>query len=412
VAPGGRGAEPARGGAAPAPPYGPGGPARPERPGEPNPAERIVVGFVQALRRAGLAVPVGSSVTFTDALGALGLARREAVYWAGRATLVRRPEDVALYERVFAAYWLDQAMLDPGEPVVEETAVALDEGPEDPPAPEDDPAGGPPPQVVRWSAVETLRDRDFSGYRDTEWEELARLLRRLRVSVELRPDRRRRPNRRHRDPDLRRTIRRSLRSGGEPLERCWRAPSRRPRRVVLLVDVSGSMDSYARALLRFAHAAVAARGRAGCEVFTLGTRLTRVTRQLGGRDPDAALRATAEAVADWSGGTRLGVGLGEFNDRWGVRGTARGAVVVILSDGWDRGDPEHLAEQMRRLARVAHRIVWVNPLKATPGYAPLARGMAAALPYVDQFVEGHSLAALEHLAAVVGGSGGEGRSVA
>jgi hypothetical protein len=138
------------------------------------------------------------------------------------------------------------------------------------------------------------------------------------------------------------------------------------------------------------------------EVFALGTRLSRLTRQLSSRDPDAALAAAGRAVADWSGGTRLGEGLRSFNDRWGVRGMARGAVVVILSDGWDRGDPAELAEQMGRLHRVAHRVVWVNPLKAAPGYAPLARGMAAALPWVDAFVEGHSLAALEHLSSVIG----------
>jgi len=156
-------------------------------------------------------------------------------------------------------------------------------------------------------------------------------------------------------------------------------------------------------LLRFAHVAVSSRGAGRVEAFTLGTRLTRLTRELSERDPDAALAAAGRTVADWSGGTRLGEGLHQFNDRWGVRGMARGAVVVILSDGWDRGDPDALAEQMGRLSRIAHRVVWVNPLKATPGYAPLARGMAAALPYVDEFVEGHSLGALEHLAQVVAG---------
>ena len=176
-------------------------------------------------------------------------------------------------------------------------------------------------------------------------------------------------------------------------------PGERPRRLVLLLDVSGSMEPYARALLRFVHAAVV--GRQRVEAFALGTRLTRVTRELSSRDPDIALREAARGVHDWSGGTRLGDGLRAFNDQWGVRGMARGAVVVVLSDGWDRGDPEVLAEQMQRLRRVAHRVVWVNPLKVTPGYAPLARGMAAALPYVDEFVEGHSLAAMEHLAKVI-----------
>jgi uncharacterized protein len=174
---------------------------------------------------------------------------------------------------------------------------------------------------------------------------------------------------------------------------------------VLLVDVSGSMEPYARALLRFAHAAVSARGTGAVEVFTLGTRITRITRPLSWRDPDTALAEAGAVVEDWSGGTRLGAGLALFNDRWGIRGMARGAVVVILSDGWDRGDPAELAAQMARLARVAQRVVWVNPLKASAGYAPLARGMAAALPYVDEFVEGHSMGALEELARVIGGVG-------
>jgi uncharacterized protein with von Willebrand factor type A (vWA) domain len=169
--------------------------------------------------------------------------------------------------------------------------------------------------------------------------------------------------------------------------------------VVLICDVSGSMDPYARAMLRFLHAAVA--GRSRVEAFALGTRLTRITKELSSRDPDAALARASRAVADWSGGTRLGDGLRAFNDTWGVRGFARGSVVVILSDGWDRGDPDVLAEQMARLARVAHRIVWVNPLKSSPGYAPLARGMAAALPFVDEFVEGHSLESLEKLVEVI-----------
>ena len=178
---------------------------------------------------------------------------------------------------------------------------------------------------------------------------------------------------------------------------------RRPRRLVFVLDVSGSMEPYARGLLRFAHAAVTARKAGRVEVFTIGTRLTRITRELSSRDPDAALAGSADAVADWSGGTRLGSGIQELNDFWGVRGLARGAVVVICSDGWDRGSPELLGSEMARLARVAHRVVWVNPLKASPGYAPLARGMAAALPYVDQFVEGHAVSSLERLAGLISG---------
>jgi uncharacterized protein with von Willebrand factor type A (vWA) domain len=171
------------------------------------------------------------------------------------------------------------------------------------------------------------------------------------------------------------------------------------RRLVLLLDISGSMEPYARAMLRFVHAAVA--GRQRVEAFAIGTRLTRMTKELGSRDPDEALTRAARRVQDWSGGTRLGESLRTFNDLWGVRGMARGAIVVVLSDGWDRGDPDVLAEQMQRLQRISYHLVWVNPLKVTPGYAPLARGMAAALPYVDDFVEGHSLSAMHELASVI-----------
>jgi hypothetical protein len=159
------------------------------------------------------------------------------------------------------------------------------------------------------------------------------------------------------------------------------------------------MEPYARALVRFLHAVVV--GRGSVEVFALGTRMTRITRELSSRDPDAALAAASRRVTDWSGGTRLGDGLRTFNDEWGIRGMARGATVVVISDGWERGGSERLATQMERLHRVAHRIVWVNPLKATPGYAPLAAGMAAALPFVDEFLEGHSLASLDELAKVL-----------
>jgi uncharacterized protein with von Willebrand factor type A (vWA) domain len=257
--------------------------------------------------------------------------------------------------------------------------------------------------AVRWSPNEVLRHKDFAAYTAGELAEARRLMADLRLHGALRRSRRRRPTRRRTGsatrPDLRRTVRHALRTGGEPLRRAWAAPSTRPRRIVLLCDVSGSMEPYARAFLRFVHAAVV--GRSRVEAFALGTRLTRLTRELSSRDPDVALAQAADAVEDWSGGTRLGEGLRAFNDRWGVRGLARGATVVILSDGWDRGDPEVLATEMGRLRRVAHRLVWVNPLKASPGYAPLARGMAAALPYVDEFVEGHSLASLEELVAVV-----------
>jgi len=284
--------------------------------------------------------------------------------------------------------------------------LALDAESDDEEPPASDGAQPAPLQTlsVRYSAAEVLRHQDFAAYSSAEWDEARRLLSLMRLHAEPRRSRRQRRSRHQRGrPDVGRTIRRALESDGEPIRRAWQAPSERPRRLVLLVDVSGSMEPYARALLRFAHAAVSSRSAAAVEVFTLGTRITRITRQLSWRDPDTALAEAGQQVEDWSGGTRLGAGLRMFNDRWGARGMARGAVVVILSDGWDRGEPEELGEAMARLQRVARRVVWVNPLKASPGYAPLARGMAAALPYVDEFIEGHSLDALERLALVISG---------
>jgi uncharacterized protein with von Willebrand factor type A (vWA) domain len=192
-------------------------------------------------------------------------------------------------------------------------------------------------------------------------------------------------------------VQRSLRHDGEPIHRAYLAPTSQARKLVLLLDVSGSMEPYARALVRFLHAAVV--GRRRVDAFAMGTRVTRITKELRWRDPDAAIARAARRVVDWSGGTRLGEGLKAFNDTWGSG--ARGATVVILSDGWDRGDPDLLASEMARLQRAAHRVVWVNPLKASAGYEPRARGMAAALPYVDDFVAGHSLASLQQLAEVI-----------
>lgn len=365
--------------------------------------ERIAVAFARVLRAAGLDVPAGSTILFAQALGAVGVEARSDVYWAGRATLVRRPEDVDEYDRAFRTFFDGARFTASDLRHVEEVIVAFDrptDGNPDERPESAAPEPGTPLVQVRYSRAELLRTRDFATYTAAEHAEARRLLADLRLAGALRRSRRQRRSRKERGrPDLRRTVRRSLRAGGEPIERAFLTPTQRPRRLVLLCDVSGSMEPYARALVRFLHTVVTARGRV--EAFALGTRLTRISRELSSRDPDAALAAAARRVADWSGGTRLGEGLRAFNDEWGMRGMARGAVVVIISDGWERGDAELLGEQMSRLHRVAHKIVWVNPLKASPGYAPLAAGMAAALPYVDDFVEGHSLASLEALAEVV-----------
>jgi uncharacterized protein with von Willebrand factor type A (vWA) domain len=368
-----------------------------------NEPDRVLVAFVDALRRAGLSEPVGATLAFVDAVGVLERASRSSLYWAGRATLVRRPEDIATYDRAFDAFWR-AVPVSPGVVATETVRVVLDDDqlddPDDVDAGDEHEAPADRVLTVRFSPHEVLRTKDFAAYDAAELAEARRVMAELRLSGARRRSRRRHSSSRRRgDPDLRRTVREALRTQGDAVRLRHLRAHERPRRVVLLCDVSGSMEPYSRALLRFANAAVA--GRARVEAFTLGTRLTRLTRELSSRDPDVALEAAADAVPDWSGGTRLGEGLRRFNDQWGVRGMARGAVVVILSDGWDRGDPAELAEQMARLSRVAHRIVWVNPLKASPDYEPLARGMAAALPYVDDFVEGHSLASLEELAEII-----------
>lgn len=370
------------------------------------------VGFVESLRRGGLAVSLGSSRLFVEALAEIELGDPDEVYWAARAVLVHRPEDIELFNGLFAAYWggVDSTLAwrAPSEPLP--VTLAVDD-PEQLPAEGTEGEDNDETITVRYCATETLGGKDFADYSEEELAESRRLMERIVLLGECRRSRRRvRSNRARGTLDLRRTVQRALRSGGEPVETARTVPAHKQRRVVLLLDVSGSMEPYARALIGFVHASVASGARV--EAFALGTRLTRITRELSQRDPDRALRQAAAAVEDWSGGTRLGEGLGRFNDEWGCRGMARGATTVILSDGWDRGEPTEMEVQMQRLSRVAHRVVWVNPLKASPGYAPLARAMAAALPYVDDFVEGHCLDSLTQLAALVLGDSRGVRSIA
>jgi uncharacterized protein with von Willebrand factor type A (vWA) domain len=341
-------------------------------------------------------------MAFADGLGAVGLASRNGVYWAGRATLVRRPEDVGVYDRIFGEFFDDThgfvATSVSLSVTIELDSAADEQDDENRDGEEPGQSDAHESFSVRYSAAELLRHQDFASYSEADWAEARRVIERLRVGGDVRRSRRNRPTKsRHGRPDVPRTVRRALTSDGEPIRRAFRAPSSRPRRIVYLVDISGSMEPYARAFLRLAHATVSARTTGAVEVFVLGTRITRITRPLAWRDPDQALSDVSKLVEDWYGGTRLGEGLQAFNDRWGTRGASRGAAVVILSDGWDRGEPGKLATEMQRLRRVANRIVWVNPLKASPGYAPVARGMAEALPFVDSFVEGHSVASLEAL---------------
>jgi uncharacterized protein len=359
--------------------------------------EARVSALAAAMRAGGARVGVGELLAAHRALAAVDPASRADAYFALRTTLCSTRAELALFAEAFAAVFATDEPENPlaalGE--IERAAMprvgvphtgAADAYP--------DHRGDPVPAA--YSEEELLREKDFATYTDAERAEARRLLARIAARSPQRMSRRSRPTRRRRDVhDLRATVRASLRHGGELMERRYREPALKPRRIVLVCDVSGSMAPYARMLLQYLQASVAARARV--EAFVFGTRLTRVTRDLEGRDPDRALKRAAERVTDWSGGTRIGAALAELNREHGRR-IGRGAVVVVLSDGWDRGDPELLGAEMARLRRTAHRLVWLNPLAADPRYEPLTRGMRAALPHVDHLLPGNSIASLESLA--------------
>jgi uncharacterized protein len=351
------------------------------------------------LRGAGAAVGVGELLAAHRALAAVDASSPADAYYALRAALCSSHGDFALFAEAFAATFpRPEQGDDPLEPLgrIERAALPRVGVPAEIRGTTD---ADPTPVPAAYSEEELLREKDFAEYSDAE-RALARvLLARLARRSPQRLSRRTRPTRRRRDiHDLRATVRVSLRHGGELLERRYREPAQRPRRLVLVCDVSGSMTPYARMLLQYMQASVSARARV--EAFVFGTRLTRVTRELAGRDPDRALARAAEHVADWSGGTRIGAALAELNREHGRR-IGRGAIIVVLSDGWDRGDPDVLAEEMARLRRCAYRVLWLNPLAADPRYEPLTRGMQAALPHVDHLLPGNSIASLEALALLM-----------
>ena len=365
--------------------------------------ERLVA-LAALLRAGGVRVGTGELQTAARALRAIDASSRADVYLALRAVLCSRRTDHPVFDAAFSAVF--------GEPAAERVA----EQPELPagaelviprvaaPAPQAaEPAvpGEPEIRPAAYSDVELLKDKDFAHYTDLERALARALIMRLARHMPLREARRTRPTRRRGvRPDLQATVRASLRHGGEPLDRRWRAHVQGPRKLVLVCDVSGSMAPYARMLLQYLHAAVATHRRV--EAFVFGTRLTRITAELGVRDPDRALDRASAAVVDWAGGTRIGASIATLNRVHGRR-LGRGSVVVVLSDGWDRGDPRLLATEMARLRRSAHRVIWLNPLKAAPDYEPLARGMAAALPHTDHFLAGNSLRSLAELADLLEG---------
>ncbi|WP_228281534.1 vWA domain-containing protein [Rubrobacter marinus] len=369
------------------------------------PMVRVAVVFGRLLRRAGIAAGPDRVVGFAGALEEIDVGDRDDVYWAGRTTLCSRPEDFEMYDRAFKVFWEGKEGLKVPSPPGQKFSVTLSPDSVQPPKKSAEKnEKGDEAVKLRYSPVDILRKKNFADVTPEEFAELYRLMADINLAGAMKRSRRLEPSHRGR-PDARRTLRAAMRTGGEPIRHRYRKARDRPRRVVLLCDVSGSMASYSRALLRFMHASVAS--GEPVEAFVMGTRLTRVTRELTNRNPDRALREASRTIEDWSGGTRLGDTVKEFVDVWGQRGMARGAVVVLLSDGWDRGDVEVLADAMRRIHRLAHKVIWVNPLKAAPGYQPLARGMAAALPYVDVFLSGHNFESLQELAYAVAGASAE-----
>jgi uncharacterized protein with von Willebrand factor type A (vWA) domain len=353
------------------------------------------------LRDAGVTAGVDALLNAHRALTAVDPADRTDARLALRATLCAKRADLEAFDTAFTKVFgtgehRDHPLSELGD--VPRSALPHVGVPPEPGQPRQRPLD-PQPVPASYSEVETLRTRDFGQLTDAELASTHAIMARLASRGPQRRSRRTRPSRRRSHvPDLRRTLRASLRHAGEPIERRWRAPTTRQRPLVMVCDVSGSMAPYARALLRYMQACVAARRRV--EAFAFGTRLTRVTRELAGRDPDAALRRATTAVADFSGGTRIGASIGTLNRVHGRR-IGRGSAIVILSDGWDRGEPDELAVEMARLRRSAHRVVWLNPLAAHPSYAPLTRGMRAALPHADHLLAGNTLASLEELATIL-----------
>jgi uncharacterized protein len=364
----------------------------------------LLVGFADALRRAGLSVGSGDLLTYCASMVPLDPTDLLDLYWAGRVTLVTRKDDIPVYDQVFRAYFLAA-----GEPVRELLMVNAQVTAQAEGAVLDIPATEPPGDGddeeeaqlgLMASDAEALRRKSFAACTPEELVALRRIMTRMRLTPPKRRTRRTRAARSGRAPDLRRTVRESMRAGGEPAELRWRQRKVKLRPLILILDISGSMADYSRNLLQFAYSAK--RASAKVEVFCFGTRLTRITRPLGRRRPDEALAEAGNAVLDWEGGTRIGACLDAFVREWGRRGLARGGVVVICSDGLDRGDPEVLATAMERLSRQCHRLVWMNPHKGdNPQFRPSTLGMMVAAPHVDLVLSGHDLNSLEELAALL-----------
>jgi uncharacterized protein with von Willebrand factor type A (vWA) domain len=369
-----------------------------------------VVRFTRLLREGGVVVTPGQTMTFARALEQISLLDAGSFYYAARISLLTRREDYERFHALFVRFWREFGGEDsPSEPF-EDTLGLLPSKPHPRPmevasAPRTPEARDKPPvplvdRSLTYSSDETLRQRSFEAMSAEELEAARRLLHDFDWRISERPTRRLQPAASGALLDLRRSFRKALKHQGEFVRLAWRQRKRKPRPLVVLADVSGSMERYARMLLHFLHAFAQAQTRQGArtvEAFAFGTRLTRITRPMKRRSVDAALLEVGRLVRDWSGGTRIGQSLHEFNRTWAKRVLGRGAVVLLISDGWDQGDPGLLAFEIERLQKSCYRLIWLNPLLGTPGYQPLTRGLLAALPFVDDFLPVHNLHSLEQL---------------
>jgi uncharacterized protein with von Willebrand factor type A (vWA) domain len=365
--------------------------------------EAALVGFGRALRREGLVVGSGHILTYCESVAKLDPTELADLYYAGRSCMVHRPQDIPTYNRVFKAFFLDaenpmdevlnlkQQVSEDSEDVMEMLVEQEEEGEE---------REGEPPSGVMASTLEVLRQKAFAECTPEELAAIRKMMQRFRLIPPRKITRRYVNHTRGKRPDMRNTIRKAMRTHGEIVNLEMRKRKVRLRRLILILDISGSMTSYSRALLHFAYAC--ARTSDKLEVFCFGTRLTRITDTLQKRDPDVALAEATKQVFDWEGGTKIGDSLDYFVKNWGKRGLCRGGIVIICSDGLERGDPDKLDKAMHRLSRLSHAIVWMNPLKGDdPNYEPRSVGMAAASPYIDTLMSGHDMDSLEELAEVL-----------
>src|SRR5919204_6381196 len=365
---------------------------------------RKLVTFGRILREAGLEVGPGRLQDALRGLDLVDLTSREEVYHALRCTLVSRRDDVDAFDMAFAAFWERAPSTAPEQPVdlgLQATTQPPTRAPSAAPANEDERPSDEesPPVLVAASRDEVLRRKDFAGMTASELRRIRRLIASLPAAEPMRRSHRLRPGRAGDVLDPRRTLQAAIHTEGMPLRLAYRRRKLVPRKLVFLCDVSGSMEPYARAMIMFLEAA--ARAGRHVEAFAFGTRLTRLTPHLRELDPVRSLHGMGAAMPDWGGGTRIGESLRDYNERFGRRGVTRGAVVVVVSDGWERGDLALLDSELVRLQRQSHRLVWVNPLKGHAGFEPLAGGMRVAVRRPDVFVDGHKLAALEALAGIL-----------